>query len=182
MKSQFPAKFSRGLTLLAIIGAAMSHSVYAGDLNIASPAIADGARIPSHYTCTGADQSPALGWSGAPAATRSFALIVEDPDAPGGTFIHWVAYNLPASATGLPEGTPRVPALDGGGRQGINGFGRIGYNGPCPPPGRPHHYHFRIFALDSMLKIGARANATALKDAMGEHVIATAEFVGIFSR
>jgi Raf kinase inhibitor-like YbhB/YbcL family protein len=182
MKPYFSGKFSRGLALLAIIGAAMSHSVYAGGLTMASPAIADGARIPSQYTCKGADQSPALAWSGAPAATRSFALIVDDPDAPGGTFVHWVVYDLPASATGLPEATPQAPALDGGGRQGTNGFGRIGYNGPCPPPGRPHHYHFRLFALDSILQIGASANATAVEDAMRGHVIATAELVGIFGR
>jgi len=160
--------------------------VYAGpvyaQLTLASSAIAPGAVIASDYSCTGADRSPALAWSNAPQSTKTFALVVEDPDAPGGTFIHWVAYNIPARATSLPAGVPRTAEIPGGGTNGINGFEHIGYNGPCPPPGQMHHYHFRLFALDSTLTTGDKADAAAIESAMKGHVVATAELVGTFER
>jgi Raf kinase inhibitor-like YbhB/YbcL family protein len=162
--------------------AVVTQPVYADALKLASPSIHDGEPISAVFSCAGADGSPALSWSGAPGATKSFALIVEDPDAPGGTFYHWVAYDLPPTATGMPANVARTSALAGGGRQGINGFGRFGYNGPCPPPGRVHHYHFRLFALDTMLDLGRHADAAALKSALAGHVLATAELVGTFRR
>src|ERR1700731_2899139 len=99
---------------------------------LTSPAIAPGATIASDYACTGSDRSPALAWSNAPQATKSFALITQDPDAPGGTFIHWVAYNIPAQTTSLPTGVPRNVKINGGGGKGINSFGNGGYKGPSP--------------------------------------------------
>jgi len=149
---------------------------------LTSPAIAPGAMIPSDYACTGSDKSPALAWSNAPQATKSFALIVLDPDAPGGTFIHWVAYNISAQTNSLPAGVPQTEEIAGGGKNGINSFDHIGYNGPCPPPGKLHHYYFRLFALDSMLTPGDKPNADALESAMKGHVLATAELVGTFER
>ena len=151
-------------------------------LTLTSPAIASGAAIAADYACTGADRSPALAWSGAPQSTKSFALIADDPDAPGETFIHWVAYNIPARVTLLPAGVPQTAEVSGGGTNGINGFDHIGYNGPCPPPGKVHHYHFRLFALDSMLTPGDKAGADAVRSAMKGRVLATAELIGTFER
>ncbi|HEY6421498.1 MAG TPA: YbhB/YbcL family Raf kinase inhibitor-like protein [Candidatus Binataceae bacterium] len=138
--------------------------------------------IGATFTCSGANHSPALEWSGAPAATRSYAIIVADPDAPGGTFIHWVAYNIPTSVTKVTEDVPKVPEMPGGGVQGMNGAGRVGYFGPCPPPGKVHHYHFSLFALDSMLSVGTGADAEALEAAMKGHIIAQTEVMGTYSR
>jgi Raf kinase inhibitor-like YbhB/YbcL family protein len=151
-------------------------------LTLSSPAISPGAAIASYFSCTGADRSPALAWSEAPQPTKTFALVVEDSDAPGGTFIHWVAYNIPVSVTSLAAGVPQSAEIPGGGTNGINGFDRIGYNGPCPPPGKMHHYHFRLFALDSMLTPGEKADAAALESAMKGHVVATTELIGTFER
>lgn len=142
----------------------------------------NGASIDEQFTCKGADKSPQLKWSGVPSATRALALIVDDPDAPHGTFVHWVVYNLPPGAQGLPEGVPKGERLSGGGSQGANGFGKIGYNGPCPPPGKLHHYHFRLFALDQEVNPGPTPDASALENAMTGHVKASAEVVATFTR
>ncbi len=169
-----------GLTLFSIglrkIALAQSQLV------LSSPAIAPGAPIASGFACTGADRSPELAWSGAPKSTVTFALIVEDPDAPGGTFIHWVAYNIPASATSLPAGLPQNAEIPGGGTNGMNSFDHIGYNGPCPPPGKTHRYRFHLFALDSALSVGERADAAAIELAIKGHVVAEAELTGTFKR
>jgi Raf kinase inhibitor-like YbhB/YbcL family protein len=151
-------------------------------LGLSSHAFANGATIPPEFTCRGADKSPPLGWSGAPEGTKALALIVEDPDAPSGTFVHWVAFNLPADSTELAGGVPQTATLARGGEQGVNDFGRVGYNGPCPPPGGAHHYHFRLFALDSTVRLKPGATASALRRAMQGHVKAAADLVGIFSR
>jgi len=166
--------------ILALLGA-NAHPAQA-QLSLTSPAIAPGAAIADEYACDGADRSPALAWSGAPESTKSFALIVDDPDAPRGTFIHWLAYNIPASETSLPAGVPQTAEIAGGGTNGINGFGHIGYNGPCPPPGKMHHYHFRLFALDSTLMPGDKPDADAVRSAMSGHVVANSELVGTFQR
>ena len=163
-------------TLFAYARPAQAQFVLSG------PAIAPGATIPSDYACTGSDKSPALSWNNAPQATKSFALIVQDSDAPGGTFIHWVAYNIPAQRTSLPAGVQKNTEINGGGENGINSFGNAGYNGPCPPPGKIHHYHFLLYALDSTLNPGDKADAAAVEAAMKGHVLATAELVGTFER
>ena len=141
-----------------------------------------GQAIPVEYSCAGANRSPALNWSGAPAGVGSFALIVEDPDAPSGTFIHWVVFNLPADATGIAGETPRTPGLPDGALQGVNGMGRVGYMGPCPPPGKVHHYHFELFALDSKLDAKPGLDAAGLRAAMQGHIKANTELVGTFER
>ncbi len=171
------------LLIFAFLGLADAQAAQA-QLRLTSPAIASGAAITDDYACTGADQSPALAWSGAPQSTKtkSFALIVDDPDAPLGTFVHWVAYNIPAAVTSLPAGMPKTAGIAGGGTNGINSFGHIGYNGPCPPPGKMHHYHFHLFALDSTLTPGDQADAAAVRSAMNGHVLATTELVGTFER
>ena len=170
-------------TLTALISIILVHAAHAqAQLTLTSPAIAPGAKIADDYSCTGADRSPALTWSNTPQSTKTFALVVQDPDAPGGTFIHWVAYNIPAGETSLPPGVPQTAEIAGGGKNGMNGFGHIGYNGPCPPPGKVHHYHFRLFALDSPLALEDKADAAALESAMKDHVVGTAELVGTFER
>ena len=151
-------------------------------LRIASSEIADGAPIPVQFTCEGSDISPQIRWEGAPDGTKAMAMIVDDPDAPVGTFVHWVIFDLSPSTNGLDQAVPKNETLPGGGHQGTNGFGKIGYNGPCPPPGETHHYHFRLFALDREVDPGPRAKAEALEKAIAGHVKGSAELVGTFSR
>ena len=169
-----------GLIILSMevqgIALAQSHLI------LSSPSIAPGATMSRDLSCTGADRSPELAWSGAPKSTKAFALIVEDPDAPGGTFIHWVAYNIPASRTSLPAGVPQSAEIPGGGTNGINSFSHVGYNGPCPPPGKTHHYRFHLFALDSALSVGDGADAAAIESAIKGRVAAEAELTGTFNR
>jgi len=152
------------------------------DFRLTSPAFNPGAPIPTDFSCTAGDHSPALSWSGAPAGTKSFALIVEDPDAPMGTFVHWVVFNIPGAASGMPSDAPKTPELPGGAGQGRNGMGAVGYKGPCPPPGKTHHYHFELFALDTTLDMPSAAEAASLRAAMQNHVKGSAELVGTFKR
>ncbi len=151
-------------------------------MELSSPAFPAGGSIPARFTCTGADGSPPLKWEDAPAGTESFALIVEDPDAPSGTFVHWVIFNLPKGDSGTPADLPKTPSLPDGGMQGTNSFGVVGYRGPCPPAGTPHHYHFILFALDSKLDADSSEDAGSLRSAMSGHIKATTELVGTFTR
>ena len=154
-------------------------------LDLRSPAFAPQGEIPSLHTCEGRDASPALEWSGVPPGTKSFALIVDDPDAPDPaaprmTWVHWVLYNLPADATGLPEGVA-AGQLPAGTRQGLNDWKRTGYGGPCPPIGR-HRYFHKLYALDTVLPdLGTPAKAR-LEQAMQGHVLGKAEIVGTYQK
>jgi len=149
-----------------------------------SAAFADGASIPSQYTCDGPDRSPPLAWSGAPPATKAFALICDDPDAPAGTWVHWVLFHLPAALTGLPDNVAKTGTLKelGGAAQGNNTGQKIGYSGPCPPPGKPHRYFFKLYALDAGLALRAGATKAQLEQAMQGHVLAQAQVVGTYGR
>ncbi len=149
--------------------------------SLTSPAFATGAAIPRKYTCDGEDASPPLAWSGAPQGTRGFALVMDDPDAPGGTWDHWVLYGLRADAVALPEGAPAVPTLEGGVRQGKNSWGRVGYGGPCPPRG-VHRYFFKLYALDVALDLAPGATKAQLLAAVRGHVLAEAELMGRYGR
>ncbi len=151
-------------------------------LTLTSPEFREGELVPRKFTCQGSDVSPTLAWEGVPAATKSFALIVDDPDAPGGSFVHWVIYAIPASAGGLSEGVPARKSLDTGARQGVNDFGKVGYAGPCPPPGSPHRYDFKLYALDAELGLGAGASKSDLERAMRGHVLAEARLQGKYRR
>jgi Raf kinase inhibitor-like YbhB/YbcL family protein len=150
--------------------------------SVSSPAFAAGAVIPEQYTCKGNDLSPPLQWSKVPAQTGSFALIVDDPDAPGGVWVHWVVWDLPATARSLPEAIPKRDLLDNGSRQGRNDFGRTGYNGPCPPGGKTHRYVFRLYALDGKLTLSPQSSRSDLDAAMKGHVVAETEYIGTFHR
>ncbi|MBI1976506.1 MAG: YbhB/YbcL family Raf kinase inhibitor-like protein [Candidatus Omnitrophica bacterium] len=138
--------------------------------------------IPRQYTCEGKDLSPALQWMDPPAGMKSFALISDDPDAPMGTWVHWVVWNLPADLRGLPEGVAKEAKLPDGTAQGITDFGRTGYGGPCPPPGKPHRYFFKLYALDTMLHLPSNIRKRELEAAMKEHILAQAELVGLYQR
>jgi Raf kinase inhibitor-like YbhB/YbcL family protein len=149
---------------------------------IRTDAFANGAGIPAKYTCSGANVSPALQWSEAPQGAKSLALIVDDPDAPGGTWSHWVIWDIPAQSAGLPEGVPHDESLSSGARQGKNDFGKVGYGGPCPPPGKTHRYFFRMYALDKVLELKAGSERPDLEDAMKRHILSQAEWMGSFKR
>src|SRR5437667_6819395 len=150
---------------------------------LASAAFREGAVIAAKYTCDGVDVSPALTWSGAPAGTRSFALIADDPDAPAGTWVHWVLYNLPATGSDLPENVAKVETLDlGGARQARTDFRRPGYGGPCPPPGPAHRYFFKLYALDALLNLKAGAQKKYVEAAMQDHVLGTTQLLGTYAR
>jgi hypothetical protein len=141
-----------------------------------------GGFIPKRFTCEAADISPALTWTGPPAGTESFAIIEDDPDAPSGTFVHWLVYDLPAAYRQLTEGLSRNEQMPGGGRQGTNDFSRTGYSGPCPPPGRPHRYFIRLYALDAKLNLRPAATRRELEAAMQGHILAQAELMGRYQR
>jgi Raf kinase inhibitor-like YbhB/YbcL family protein len=153
-------------------------------LKLSSSAFSDGSPIPAKHTCDGPDVSPALGWSGAPAGTKSFALIMDDPDAPAGTWVHWVLWDLPASFASLPENVPRTETLQslGGALQGKNSWPKIGYYGPCPPPGKPHRYFFKLYALDVTLGLKAGATKADVEQAMQGHVLAQTQLMGTYAR
>ena len=151
-------------------------------LRLSSAAFDPGGAIPKKFTCDAADISPALVWSESPAGTQSFALIVDDPDAPVGTWVHWVLYDLAAGVRELGEGVPGQEELPGGARQGRNDFRKIGYGGPCPPPGPPHRYFFKLYALDARLNLKPGARKADVEAAMKGHILAQGELMGRYHR
>jgi Raf kinase inhibitor-like YbhB/YbcL family protein len=150
--------------------------------SMSSDAFGPDEAIPPRFTCDGKNVSPALSWSGAPQDTQSYALIVDDPDAPGGDFAHWVLYNLPAEGQDLPEAVAKTERPEIGGLQGKNDFGDIGYGGPCPPPDDPHRYRFSLYALDELLELGPGASKQDVLDDMQDHVLGEAQLVGSYER
>jgi Raf kinase inhibitor-like YbhB/YbcL family protein len=152
-------------------------------LEISSQAFDANAEIPREYTGEGRNVSPPLTWSGGPGATRSYALIVDDPDAPKGTFTHWVIYDIPASESALPEGVEHVGKFTDGRAQGTNDYDHRGWDGPMPPKGHgTHHYHFKLFALDVPLDLDAGVSKGEVLEAMEGHVLDQAELVGCYAR
>lgn len=143
---------------------------------LTSTAFAQGKSIPRRFTCDGGDEPPPFAWSGAPRETRSFALVCHDPDAPSGDWYHWAAFDIPAGATGLIKSSPL--------REALNDFGKRGYGGPCPPVGHgPHHYHFKLYALDvAHLELPASVRCREVEGAAKGHALATVELIGTYSR
>jgi Raf kinase inhibitor-like YbhB/YbcL family protein len=154
----------------------MDHVTLA-KLSLTSDAFKDGGAIPAQFTCDGADQSPALAWAEPPQGTKSFALVVDDPDAPSGTFRHWGAFDIPASARSLAAGQSL-------GTQAMNDFGKPGYGGPCPPKGHgPHHYHFKLFALDvDKLGLSANVKVAGVEAAASRRALGQGDLVGTYER
>jgi Raf kinase inhibitor-like YbhB/YbcL family protein len=151
-------------------------------LQLTSKAFHDGQPIPKKYTCAGRDVSPELSWSGAPSETKSLALIVDDPDAPAGVWVHWVIYDLPADTHELPEGMSKDRELRNGARQGKNDFGKVGYGGPCPPSGPAHLYFFKLYALREKTSLSAGATKADLEHAIKGKIIEQATLTGKFGR
>jgi Raf kinase inhibitor-like YbhB/YbcL family protein len=186
--------FKKGLflvTLLALLvsgcapGASPTASREKGEqamaFGITSNAFAYGEPIPVKYTCDGEDLSPPLDWRDPPEGTRSFTLISDDPDAPVGTWVHWVLFNLPAETRSLPEAIPSNAKLPEGGQHGQNSWRRLGYGGPCPPSGT-HRYFFKLYALDTILGLDTGADKQQVLEAMEGHILAQVEAMGVYSR
>ncbi len=151
-------------------------------IELSSSAFGEGVNIPQQYTDDGKNVSPPLRWADPPQETKSFALICDDPDAPRGTWVHWVLFNLPADQRELAEGVPDKDEIDGGARQGKNDFGNIGYGGPAPPPGKPHRYFFKLYALDTTLDLTPGAAKSQVVAAMKGHVLAEGQLTGRYGR
>ena len=149
---------------------------------VESPAFTEKTEIPQKYTCDGQDISPPLSWKNPPQGAKSLVLISDDPDAPPGTWVHWVIYNLPGNVTQLEEGVPKTETTLQGGTQGKTDFGSVGYGGPCPPAGPVHHYHFKVYALDTALSLPPAATKADVLVAANGHILAQAELVGIYKR
>jgi Raf kinase inhibitor-like YbhB/YbcL family protein len=145
-------------------------------INVSSDAFNEGENIPKKYSCDGDNISPVISWAGIPAGTQSLAMIMDDPDAPSGTFVHWVIYNLPSSMTTLPEGA------SGSGTQGANGARKLGFTGPCPPKGPAHRYFFKVYALDQKLSLKEGATKKDLENAMKGHILGQGQLMGKYGR
>ncbi|NNM44124.1 MAG: YbhB/YbcL family Raf kinase inhibitor-like protein [Chlamydiae bacterium] len=152
------------------------------NFSLSSPDFNQKDLIPKEYTCVGKNISPKLLWENPPKNTKSFALAIVDPDAPSGDFIHWVIYNIPASANSLVQGVPTESSLENKAMQGLNDFGRIGYGGPCPPKSEKHSYVFTLYALDTMLSLKPKAAYDDLQKAMEGHILGESELIGYFAK
>lgn len=151
-------------------------------IQLKSTAFAEGQPIPGRHAYDKEDISPDLQWSGVPSAAKSLVLICDDPDAPGGIWVHWVLYDMTPSMTGIPEGMPKTPTLDIGAKQGINDYKKIGYGGPCPPPGKPHHYFFKLYALDVRPDLKPGMTKAELLKIMEGHIMAEGQLMGTYHR
>jgi Raf kinase inhibitor-like YbhB/YbcL family protein len=161
------------------VGAHQSASAF----QLTSPEFENGGLIPQRFTCDGVNISPLLTWTHPPAAVQSFALILDDPDAPSGKFVHWLVYNLPPETSGLSDNVPIAPPImENGAIQGENDFHHVGYNGPCPPRGKIHRYIFHLYALDAQLTLKPGAKRDALDRMVSGHILATAEVMGRYQR
>lgn len=163
-----------------IVGCSQNPSPTEGEpamsIEMNSAAFAEGETIPEKYTCEGADLSPPLAWDGVPAEAQSLVIIADDPDAPAGTWVHWVMFNIPPGTTQLPEDVSSI------GIEGMNDFNRSGYGGPCPPPGSAHRYFFKLYALDTTLDLSPEARKEDVVKAMEGHILAQGQLMGTFSR
>jgi Raf kinase inhibitor-like YbhB/YbcL family protein len=168
------------LYMLGVACFSLGGSVMA--LQLTSSVFAQGDTIPTTYTADGADISPPLAWSKAPFGTKSFVLIMDDPDAPRGTWVHWVVYNLPATCSTLPEKVAKTLHLANGAQQGRSDFGDFGYGGPAPPRGNAHRYFFTLYALDDSLQLGEGAQKAEVVAAMQGHILAKTELIGKYGR
>ncbi len=164
-----------------VLGLISNISEVKVDLKITSSAFDEGTMIPKKYTCDDEDISPPLSWTEIPDGVESFALICDDPDAPMGTWVHWVIFNIPSNVHELPEGVPTNETLKNGSKQGTNDFGKIGYGGPCPPGGT-HRYFFKLYALDTLLNLGTGLSKSQLLSAIKDHILSEGQLVGKYQR
>jgi Raf kinase inhibitor-like YbhB/YbcL family protein len=181
----------RVLPVFAVLLGGVPAAVFAqapAALTVTSPTLKAGETIPRDYTADGKNVSPPLQWSGAPASTKEFAIVLDDPDVPmPQPFVHWVMYKIPGTATGVPENIPidpaaAMPAEIAGAIQGLSGFKRPIYRGPAPPPGKPHHYHFKVYAIDAVLDLKPGLTKAELLEAIKGHIVGEGELVAIYER
>lgn len=170
------------LLFLFVIGCMSKEEYDMEKILVLAEGFKDGGMIPVDNTCDGKDKSPAISLKGIPEGTKSIVLIMDDPDAPGGTFTHWVLYNIPPDTELLSGGIPRKKTLSDESMQGMNDFGDSGYGGPCPPRGNPHRYYFKVYALDTMLNIPAGASKTEIENAMKNHILENGVLMGKYKR
>lgn len=178
------------LGLIVLLAVRLSRPAAAADAKnaaghkweLTSSSFKEGQTMPRQLTADGKDLSPALAWAAPPERTKSIALICDDPDAPAGTWVHWVIYDIPATGRALAEGVPASKTLNDGSKQGTNSFGKIGYGGPSPPPGKPHHYIFKLYALDAAVALEPGAKKAQLVEAMKGHIIAETSLTGLYGR
>ncbi len=149
---------------------------------VTTAAFKDGNEIPAEYTCSGKNVSPAFEWSGIPDTAMSIAVIMDDPDAPSGLFTHWILFNIPPEKSRLDSGIPKKPIFEDGSMHGTNSFGRAEYGGPCPPPGKPHRYFLKVYALDTKFSLRAPATRNVIDSAMKGHILAGGSVMGTFRR
>lgn len=150
-------------------------------MELSSAAFKNGASIPKQFTCDGPNISPPLQWSGVPENSKSLALLVDDPDAPRGNWVHWILFNIPPDTSALPENIKKMRTIPNGARQGMNDFREIGYGGPCPPGGK-HRYFFRLYALDAELTAEPGVSRASLERAMQGHIVGDAQLMGTYQR
>ena len=168
----------RGLALVLLV----AYPTWASPLTLASTAFADRKPIPKQFTCDGDNGSPPLQWTGVPDATRAFVLVVDASGSPNRPWVHWVLYGVAPDARDLQASLPRSAKLPNGAMQGLNDFRKIGYGGPCPPPGKPHRYSFRLYALDQPIGLRPGATAADVQQAITHHVLAHSELIGTYRR
>lgn len=177
-KSFFPFAVICSWTLISASAVFSAESRTTQKFALTSTAFQNGADIPRKYTCDAQDVSPPLRWENSPPGTKAFAIIVDDPDAPGRTWVHWVIYDLPSGTKELSEAAGKTETLASGAKQGLNDFRNVGYGGPCPPPGPAHRYYFKLYALDAPTNLKPRANKQQLLEAIKEHMLGEGELVG----
>ena len=165
---------------LAVVNSVAAEKAGKDRMQMTSTAFIEGGAIPAKHTCDATNVSPPLKWSGVPAGAKSLALILDDPDAPAGTWVHWVLYDLPAATGELAEGMPKSQYVAGGAKQGLNDFRHLGYGGPCPPPGKPHRYFFKLYALDAVLDLKPGLTKKDLESAMEKHILDRAQLMGTY--
>jgi len=182
MKMVFTAMLLAGLITAGCSQEPKSAAGHVVKIQLTSAAFADGQPVPVKYTADALDISPPLACLHAPAGTKSFALIADDPDAPAGDWMHWVIYDLPPTTAALAEDTLKVPQLPNGAKQGLNDFKKTGYNGPAPPPGKAHRYYFKLYALDAMTGLPPGATRADLLKVMGGHVLGEGKLMGTYQR
>jgi len=167
---------------LAVVNLLAAEKAGKDQMQLTSTAFAEGAAIPAKHTCDAKNVSPPLKWSGVPPGAKSLVLIVDDPDAPSGTWVHWVLYDLPAATNELAEDVPKGQYAAGGAKQGLNDFRHLGYGGPCPPPGKAHRYFFKLYALDTLLDLKPGLTKKDIESAMDKHVLARGQLMGTYQR
>jgi len=170
------------IMILLLTGCITKEDEYMEKISVLAEGFNEGDMMPGEFTCKGKDISPSISWKGIPEGTKSVTLIMDDPDAPAGTFVHWVIYNMPAHTRDLPKGMLPDKILADGSMQGMTDFGETGYGGPCPPPGKPHRYFFKVYALDMKLNLPAGASKSQVESAMKGHILADGVLMGRYQR